>query len=413
MLLTLIKNELIKLMKKSKTWIVFALFVLFVGISVFGVYKSDQNMRAWQSPESRLQGAQQDLKYINEEFKKAEEDSKSKKESVNPEYIEYLESRKVDLEERIKTYEDIIKNGENEEAWKLELDERIESSKEYIENLKQYNDEWSKKYLLEEQEQLDMFLYLKDNNIQPLYGWEYEVFGFMKTLMQFLGMAILVSGIAVFMSDIVSGECTPATLKFLLVQPVTRGKVLLSKFIAVVITVLIMIIGTELVGALFVKLTSSIDSASYPVTIGSLFEKVVGDDGVVSLAKIAGSGYIGTNSELFVKAILFQGLFIITTCAVIFLISTLIKSSMITMAASVVITVFLTIGCQSISVLAKMAHVIFINYADAFGVLTGGSAMMFANTNMTTNYGVIVMVVTMVVSYGIAHLNFTRKDILI
>ena len=413
MLLTLIKNELIKLMKKSKTWIVLVLFVLFVGISVFGVYRSDQNMRAWQSPESRLQMAKQDLAIVNDDIKKANEDLESKKESVNPEYVEYLESRKVDLEERVKSYEDSIKNGEDENTWKLELDERIKSSQEYIENLKQYNDEWSKKYLLGEQEQLDMFLYLKDNNIKPLYGWEYEAFGFMKTLMQFLGMAILVSGIAVFMSDIVSGECTPATLKFLLVQPVTRGKVLLSKFISVAITVLTMIMGAELLGWIFVKLTSGIDSSSYPVTIGNLFEKVVGDDGATSLAKIAGSGYIGTNMELFVKSMLFQGLFIITTCAVIFLISTLIKSSMITMAASVVITVFLTIGCQSISVLAKMAHLIFINYADAFSVLTGGSALMFENTNMTASLGIIVMVITIVVSYGIAHLNFTRKDMLI
>ena len=41
---------------------------------------------------------------------------------------------------------------------------------------------------------------------------------------------------------------------------------------------------------------------------------------------------MGTNLELFTKAMLFQGLFIITACAVIFMISTLIKSSMITMA---------------------------------------------------------------------------------
>ena len=47
------------------------------------------------------------------------------------------------------------------------------------------------------------------------------------------------------MSDIVSGESTPATLKFLLVQPISRAKVILSKFIAVVITVVGMIAGLE------------------------------------------------------------------------------------------------------------------------------------------------------------------------
>ena len=51
MLFTLIKNELIKLMKKSKTWIVFALFATFILITIFVQYRGDKNMRIWNSPE--------------------------------------------------------------------------------------------------------------------------------------------------------------------------------------------------------------------------------------------------------------------------------------------------------------------------------------------------------------------------
>ena len=47
MLFTLIKNELIKLMKKSKTWIVFALFATFISITIFVQYRGDKNMRIW------------------------------------------------------------------------------------------------------------------------------------------------------------------------------------------------------------------------------------------------------------------------------------------------------------------------------------------------------------------------------
>ena len=112
----------------------------------------------------------------------------------------------------------------------------IENSKQTIENYKNYDDEWSRRYLMQEQDNLEIYNYLRDNNVEPLYGWEYEAYNYMTSLMQFLGAGLLVCGIAVFMSDIVSGECTPATLKFLLVQPVTRGKVLLSKFIAVTLT---------------------------------------------------------------------------------------------------------------------------------------------------------------------------------
>lgn len=407
MLFTLIKNELIKLLRKAKTWIVFGLFAIFIAVTIFAQYKSDKNIREWRTPEKQLEMAQDNLEYYNNELKN------SKDSNINPEYISYLEGEIENSKKQIETYQDIIKNGLDEKAWKLQLDEEIKWTKESIENYKQYNDEWSKQYLMEAQEQLEMYTYLKDNNIEPLYGWEYEAYNYMTSLMQFLGMAILLCGIAVFMSDIVSGECTPATLKFLLVQPVTRGKVLLSKFLSVTLVVLAMIIGGELIGFSAVSLTSNLGGANYPVNIGTQYNKVINSEGSAELVKVIGSGHMGTNSELLIKAMLFQVLFIITACAVVFLISTLIKSSMITMAVSVVVTVFLTIASQGISALKDIAHLLFVNYGDAIGVFSGNSAVMFKNSHMTVQNGIIVMVITSIVAYAIAHINFKNKDILI
>lgn len=407
MLFTLIKNEFIKLLKKGKTWIVFALFALFIGITIFEQYSQDKNMRMWQSPEKQLEMAKENLDYYNNELEL------NKNSDANPDYIASLEESIEYSKEQIKSYEDIIKNGVNEDEWKKQLDEEIKYAKEDIARYEKYDDEWSKQYIVQAQERLEEFTYLKENNIQPLYGWEYDAYNYMSSLMQFLGMAILVAGIAVFMSDIVSGECTPATLKFLLIQPVTRGKVLLSKFIAVTITVLSMILGGELLGFLFVNLTSNSNSSSYPVSIGTLYEKIINPDGSAMLSKVIGSGHMGTNLELFIKSMLFQGLFIITACAVIFMISTLIKSSMITMAISVVVTVFLTIGSYNLSALRKIAHLVFLNFGDSISVFTGSSAMMMQNPNITVTNGIIVMIITSIVAYAIAHINFSKKDILI
>lgn len=407
MLFTLIKNELIKLLKKGKTWIVFALFALFIGITIFGQYSGDKNMRMWQSPEKQLEMAKENLDYYNNELEL------NKNSDANPDYIASLEESIEYSKEQIKSYEDIIKNGGNEDEWKKQLDEEIKYAKEDIARYEKYDDEWSKQYIVQAQERLEEFTYLKEKNIEPLYGWEYDAYNYMSSLMQFLGMAILVAGIAVFMSDIVSGECTPATLKFLLIQPVTRGKVLLSKFIAVTITVLSMILGGELLGFLFVNLTSNSNSSSYPVSIGTLYEKIINPDGSAMLSKVIGSGHMGTNLELFIKSMLFQGLFIITACAVIFMISTLIKSSMITMAISVVVTVFLTIGSYNLSALRKIAHLVFLNFGDSISVFTGSSAMMLQNPNITATNGIIVMIITSIIAYAIAHINFSKKDILI
>lgn len=404
MLFTLVKNELIKLLRRGKTWIVFALFLGLVGLTIFATYKSDKEFRAMQAPENQLQMAKSNLEFTDDEIKNNAE---------NPDYLESLKEQKSMYEDQIKSLEEAIKSGVDENLWKTQLDQNIANSKQIIADMDNYDDEWSRRTKLEEEQNLEMYQYLKDNNIKPLEGWEYEAHGYMKMLFQFLGMAMLVSGIAVFMSDIVSGECTPPTLKFLLIQPVARGKVLLSKFIAVTLTVLGMIIGAELIGFGFVNLTSDILATKYPVMIGTLYESKIGSEGIAEIVKIAGSGHMGTNGELLFNAILLQALFIITTCAVVFLISTLIKSSMITMSISVMLTVFLTIGSLTISTLKRFAHLIFLNYANSFDILTGGTVLNFGNVNMSVNYSIAVMAVTTVVAYIIAHMNFSKKDILI
>ena len=113
----------------------------------------------------------------------------------------------------------------------------------------------------------ELYKYLKDNNIKPIQEWEYNEFTFFKNLCSFFGFGLLIAGISVFMSDIVSGECIPATLKFLLVQPVKRGKILFSKFTVSIVTVLSLIIIPQLAGMVIVNATSNIHASDYPIRI--------------------------------------------------------------------------------------------------------------------------------------------------
>ena len=413
MLFVLIKNEFRKLIRRPKTWIVFALFAVFVGLTMFGQYRSDKNMRYYSSPEYQLENAKSNLEYYTLEIDKINAIAEDKRVGYEETLNNYL-SEKARLEESVKKYEDMIKRGDYSEAWKLELDNNIKAEEEYIsrleeEGINEYNQQW----YLNSKQQLEYNNYLRDNNIEPLYGWEFEAYGYMKSLMMILGMGILVAGIAVFMSDIVSGECTPATLKFLLVQPIKRGKVLLSKFIAVVTMVLVMILGLELTGFGLVNVFSKIEGGSFPVIIGKIYESKINVDGFAEITAKVGTGNMVTNNEMFIKALLLQGLFIITTCAVVFLISSVIKSSMISMGTSVMVLVFATILSVSLSAVQKVAHLLFVNYGNTIGLLTGDSVFMFNNVNFTVNTGIIVMVVTTIVSYVISHVVFTKRDILI
>lgn len=408
MLLTLIKNEFIKIFKRFKTWIVFGLFIAFIGITAFGTWMNDKHMKEWTSPEYQIKQAEEQLVHIRNDIKRAEADG-------DPQWIQNSKDIETSLLKQIEDNNEIIKNGISEDAWKKQLDESIKSTENMI---KQYEEdginEWNKRWYAQSKQQLDDLKYLKDNNIKPLQGWEYHAFNFLRTLNSFFGLGVLIAGIAVFMSDIVSGECTPATLKFLLVQPVKRGKILLSKFIVSVITVLSLILIPQLVGMTVVNMTSNVDASDYPVRIEQKYEKVFDQgSGEMIMKQIPDTSKMVTNNESAVRTIGYQALFILSACSVIFMISTIFKSSMISMAVSVISTIFLAIGTQAISSIRDISHLLFTTYADAGSLVTSDLALMYQNPKLTTTNGIVCMIITAIIAYIIAHINFTKKDILI
>ncbi|MBM6838688.1 ORF6C domain-containing protein, partial [Clostridium saudiense] len=98
---------------------------------------------------SQLEMAKENLDYYNNELEL------NKNSDANPDYIASLEESIEYSKEQIKNYEDIIKNGVNEDEWKKQLDEEIEYAKEDIARYEKYDDEWSKQYILEVQERLE------------------------------------------------------------------------------------------------------------------------------------------------------------------------------------------------------------------------------------------------------------------
>ena len=407
-MLSLIKNEFIKIFKRSKTWIVFGLFISFIGITAFGTWITDKNMREWISPEYQIKQAEEQLTYIRNDIKKAEADGD----------INWLNSSKEIESSLLKQIEDnkeIIKNGISEDAWKKELDETIENLETTIKDYEENGvNEWNKRWYAQSKQQLEDYKYLKDNNIMPLQGWEYTEFNFFNNLSNFFGLGLLIAGISVFMSDMVSGEYTPATLKFLLVQPVKRGKILFSKFIVSVVTVLSLIILPQIIGIGIVNITNNIEASNYPVRIEQKYEKQFDQNSQeIIMEQVPNTSKMVTNTEFVLRSFGYQTIFIITACSVVFMISTIFKSSMISMAVSVILTIFLTIGTQTIGTIRDYSHLLFTTYADSGSVINSNLPLMYQNTNLTIVNGIICMTLTSVIAYTISHINFTKKDILI
>lgn len=407
-MLTLIKNELIKIFKRPKTWIVFALFLAFIGITAYGTWSADKNMREWISPEYQIKQAEEQLVHVRNDIKRAEADG-------DENWINGSKQIEQSLLKQIDDNKKIIENGIEEDAWKKQLDDKIKNLEIII---KEYEDtginEWNKVYYAQDKQTLEDYKYLKANNIAPIENWEYNEYSFYNNLSQFFGLGLLIAGIAVFMSDIVSGECTPATLKFLLIQPVKRGKILFSKFIAAVITVLSLILIPQLAGMAIVNVTSSIEASDYPIRIEQQYEKKFDQSSQqMMMEQVPDTSTMVTNKEFALKSIGYQALFILTACSVVFMISTLFKSSMISMAVSVILTIFLTIGGQAITTISSYSHLLFTTYADSVSLLNSNLALAYNNPNLTTTAAIACMLITTIVAYIITHFNFTKKDILI
>lgn len=407
MLFTLVKNELIKITRRSKTWIVFGMFFVLVAGAIYLNYSEEKNIKYYNSPEAQIENIQNQIEYLNNRSKELEGKTEEWAESERIGNKNQLENLNKELAEQ----QELLKHKDEPDFWKLSLTKEKERLQENIDIAMQ--DEEHVTSLKEQIAEIDKAL---EENKRPIESWEFNAINFGISLFRLIGLIILASGIAVFMSDIVSGESTPPTLKFLLVQPIKRGKVILSKFIAVVITVVSMISGLEIVSFGVLSCINGFEGWDMTEVIGTKYQwdySTVATQGEPVLKAIENSGVEINRFNLLLQSFGLQLLFIVACCAFIFLISAIFKSSMTTMALSVIVSVASTMVAMMSRSVGKIAHINFFNYGNTVSLLQGETALNFRNPNFTVQSGIIVMCITIIVSYIIAHVVFNKKDILI
>lgn len=400
MLLTLIKNELIKLLKRGKTWVVSILFVVLIVLIAVSMKSEENYMKQYDSYEGQYNSIVNEMNYYEELVKEAQQDGRTV-EAEN--YQSTIDRYKQDLEA-------LEESKNNPKSWKEAFEEEKAS---LIENIQADPHSTEINYYNQRIEEIDAYL---EADIEPVEAWEFNAVNFGTSFISIIGMIILISGIAIFMSDIVSGECTPPTLKFLLVQPISRGKVLLSKFISVVIATITLIGGLELAAFGIIGAATGFDSAKMPTLVGVEYEwndSEVAYGGTPYLSPVDSTGEFISQGEALLRSFGLQMLFIISCCAFVFLISCIFKSSMVTMAISVVSTIAVTVLSTASSTVAKVAHLFFLSYSYPGELLSGDLCTMFNNNNMTLMTGIIVMTVSTIVFYIVGHIVFNKKDILI
>ncbi|MFA6941328.1 MAG: ABC transporter permease, partial [Clostridiaceae bacterium] len=107
-----------------------------------------------------------------------------------------------------------------------------------------------------------------------------------------------------------------------------------------------------------------------------------------------------------------QVLFMVAVVSFVFMVSTVVKSSMVAMAVSTIVIITLSI-VESIPGTSKFAPYFFTLYGDGSNLLNGQLASGLQIPKLTPTFGITVLIVWTVVSYLIAHIVFVKKDILI
>ncbi|MPW24478.1 ABC transporter permease subunit [Alkalibaculum sp. M08DMB] len=407
-MITLIRQELYKLFMRKKTFVVLIGLILLTGFITYGFKSNAENMKKYDTPEFQIENIESNIIYLETEKNNIPQDIESD-EVKTSEYLEDLDREINQLESEKALIMSTI--GEDID-WRDTLDQKIKQQEKMIlEDGANVN----ASELAQMNLQLDELQYLRDNQIEPQEYHDFNGFIFINQLISTLGQVFLFIGIAVFAADMVSGECTPPTLKLLLAQPVSRGKVILSKFIAIVIASVSLIILVEILAFIFVGMIYGFGDSSYPSIVGTAYQfdtSIFLENGGHPLTMVPNSGEIIPVWQYTIKLFLIQGLFIVTITSFVFMISTLVKSSMVSMGTSVVSLIAATIIFQ-FSALQRLGKYFFTSYSSLDGLITGNIAMYYNNPSMTGSLGIIVNVGWIILCYLVAHTYFIKKDFLI
>jgi len=210
----LIKNEMKKIILSRKYLVVMSIFiVLYACISVL-MYKDTLKSK----PETMLSFNEKNLEYWQNQ-KKDKDIPKERKNEIE-QNIKSIERRNKDLKFQIAN-----KNLD----WKRRLTKDNNNLKKQIKESEKNGENAA---ISEYKQQIAMNDYYLNNNITPTPNYEITAFNVMPKVNMIMGFLIISIIIAIMTSTSVSGEFNPATIKLLLTKPVSRERVLFSKFMA-------------------------------------------------------------------------------------------------------------------------------------------------------------------------------------
>jgi ABC-2 type transport system permease protein len=386
----LVENEILKF-TRSKKFLIFILSLTIVFIyGGFSVYHEANGKR----PENLIDSNNKTIAVLRENLRYDNFDGDK------DEILKNIES----LEKQNETYQKEISNMFKDK------DEYIRGKIAILENQKKNKEIESDTIKQEEiRGKLEYYNYVSTNNFNPKREYEINAFEDISKVISTVSIILIPILIIFAASDLVSGEYDASTIKLLLAKPISRAKIIISKFISSILIIITTITIFEL--ATFLILGFSIEFGNYnaPILVGTKYTFQNSE-----ASAVLGSTYLMEAWKVIAITWLLQVVFIISSVAFALLLSTLFKNTVTSLGISAIaVAIFsLLTFFMPFPFMKNIYPLVFTTYSSGLDILTGSLNMNLGNSSISITFGIVTMILWAIFSFVASYKIFTTEDVL-
>ncbi|GLC29420.1 ABC transporter permease [Clostridium omnivorum] len=389
--MNLFKVEIYKIIKSKKYLLAIIAMLVLIIIQMFAIYNSAQNER----PEIKIKNNEKLLvdyrvkvreEGLSQDLKKDYEAKIKKLEEENKELQEELVSPNYNWKEKLKKKNESLKKDKQNAEIALNYNE--------VENVNS---------------QIKVNEHLINNNIMPQKPYKISAFANMKNIIGFINIIFLPILVLIICYDQISGEIHYSTIKMLLTKPITRGKILISKFLSSFIICCGTLILLEVLAFIILGIFFNVGNPLYPMNIGTKYRIDILD----KVSAVVNSSFIIPTYRYLLDLLIIQVIFIFTEVAFGVFISTMYSNNVLSLMTSTISIFVLNIVTFILpqSSLSKIYPYLFTTYADGIGIIEGNLNLSLETTNLNPNLAVLILLIWSAIFLLISYLYFNRKDI--
>lgn len=416
-MMNLILNELKKIVSKKRFLVVF--IIVFITTILFShvSYRDTAYGKFPLYPEVKSTKLQ--LMLTNGRKERAEVTYNSSKNTNGEELVLYLNNQLQILDQERELLSKLDKTGSD---WRGILKEDIR----LIEKKKYFAEKEGEKDVIEDiNKEIQYKKFFLENNVKYTIKPNASAFYNIPSVLYYMQRIFLLLIISILVLDIVSGESEASTIKVLLTKPVSRGKVLLSKFFAVVLASNGIVLVVQGIAFLILGMFFTFGDPNTPFVVGTKYnlDYTLINQGRRGISAVLESSSVLPAWKMILQLVLLQVLLITACVAFCLFISTIFKSNVaatgmgfLFLIISWIVGFNATSSFNQIStrttLIQKIVPYFFGTYYDLFALLTGSFSEMLLNPNATVNLFIAVCFTWIIACYGITYIIFTRRDVL-